>query len=59
MHSSCNMHNLCKGPAKLALEAISVAQRSDLCPDQQQCMIAQGVEGEEGGKAPTGHLLAH
>ena len=53
------MANLSTGTAKLALEATGAAQRSDLCPDQQQCMIAQGIEGEEGGKIPTEHLLAH
>ena len=34
-------------------------QRSDLCSDQQQCMVAQGVEGKEGGEVPSGHLLTH
>ena len=48
-----------KETPKLGAEARSAGQRSDLCPDQQQCVVAQGIEGKEGGEVPTGHLLAH
>ena len=45
--------------SKEGVQATSAAHRADLCLDQQQCMVAQGVEGEEGGEVPTGHLLTH
>lgn len=56
---SCSMTSSGEKNSKEAPEAASAAHGADLSPDQQQCMVAQGVEGEEGGQVPTGHLLAH